>query len=148
VQRWGKYVETHIGANLAVLRWAECGDTAALPPATLPASLRAEPRGLWARAEAGFSRDELAAAHEALEAAADRLAATLKRNDCLAGEDFTRVDIPVFPHAAPLAASGVLLAEQVEQWLNRMAGRPTAAGEAANDDDWVTMGPKRGRWDD
>lgn len=146
VQRWGKYVETHIAPNLALVRWAERAGLRHLPRPALVERLPAERQALWHRAAAGFSESEVSDARTALAKAADRLADALGEHDWLAGPTLTLADIAVFPHAARLAANGIAPPNPVARWLERMAARPGAAADASQETQWVTMGPERGRW--
>ena len=146
VQKWGKYVETHIAPNLALLRWSGAQEGAAVPPPEALERLPEERRALWSRAARGFYDGEIATARQALERAADRIAADLADNDWLAGDDFTLADIAVYPHAARLADAGIALPRAVEAWLGRMRARPIVAADEANEQDLITMGPERGRW--
>ena len=146
VHKWGKYVETHIAPNLALLRWAEHGKDAAPPPADALDRLPSDRRALWTRAARGFSADEVETARAALDKAAARLSVDLAQHDWLAGPDFTIADIAVFPHAARFSASGVELPAPAARWLERMVARPSVGEDSRRDRDLVTMGPEKGRW--
>lgn len=149
VQKWGKYVETHIAPNLAIVDWAMRGqapDEAAragferLPP---------ERRALWAQALQGFSAEEVQAARAALAKAADRIAEDLASTGWLAGDGWSLADIIVFPHAARFAALGLSVPATVADWLERV-GQRSAVRQALGEQSLVaaaaTMGPERGRW--
>lgn len=149
VQKWGKYVETHIAPNLAILGWSERG---------LPADARTRPgfdrlpperRALWHKAAEGFSADEADAARAALGKAASRIADDLADGPWLAGNDYTIADIIVFPHLARFADLGIAVPDPARQWLARIEGRPqvrAALGDGGIDRGVTTMGPERGRW--
>lgn len=146
VHKWGKYVETHIAPNLAIVRWhalrGKLTDDARerierLPPAR---------RDLWRRAAAGFDREELAAAADALRISGDRAAVDLGTGPWLAGAAFTLADLAVYPHFAQFNPLGLDLPGPVAGWLQRVAARPSV--EALRQDMFplATMGPERGRW--
>jgi glutathione S-transferase len=147
VQKWGKYVETHIAPNLAILAWAKRGRLPAEAAAGLE-RLTPERRALWQQAAQGFATDEVEAAQAALVKAAERIAADLADAPWLAGENYSLADIAVFPHAARLAGLGIAVPDAVPEWLGRIAARPVvreALGEAGLIE-VATMGPERGRW--
>jgi len=149
IQKWGKYVETHLAPNLAILSWALEGTPpddkarqgfAALPP---------ERRALWAQAMDGFPDEDVAKARAALAKGMDRIAADLAGHAWLAGDDYGIADIIVFPQAARARALGVATSAAVSDWLDRVAARP-AVRQAIGGDGMpaalATMGPERGRW--
>ncbi|BBC72543.1 conserved hypothetical protein [Altererythrobacter sp. B11] len=143
VNRWGKYVETHIAPQLAILRWAVLGD--GTPPPLL-ARLPEERRALWQAALAGFGEDAVAGARAALDKAAARIADAVADGGWLAGADCTLADLAVYPHAAQFSALDIALPDAAQRWLDRVAARPAvraAAGELAM---VPTMGPEAGRW--
>jgi glutathione S-transferase len=148
VLRWGKYVETHIAPNLAIVRWhALKGKVPEAAWAGIERLPRAR-RELWRRAAEGFGAERLAQAAETLVAAGKRVAADLEGSDWLAGEAFTLADIAVFPHLAQFAALGFAVPAPVAAWLDRMAARPSVA--AISDDMFplATMGPEPGGGDE
>jgi len=146
VQKWGKYVETHIAPNLAVFRWVQL---AALPDEGLSGRigrLPKERRDLWNSALAGFPDERVAAARAALEKAALRVAGDLEQAGWLAGADYSLADIAAYPHLAQFAALEIELPGIVRDWLERIAARG-AVRQAAGDLKIVaTMGPEAGRW--
>jgi glutathione S-transferase len=148
VQKWGKYVETHIAPNHAIAGWPpdkRVSDEARAGFARLPP----ERRALWEKAGTGFSDDERAAARAALVRAGARLAADLADGPWLAGDAFTLADIMVFPFAARFEEIGSAPSAAVEDWLERVRQRPTvreAFGEALFRCIEPTMGPEPGRW--
>lgn len=149
VQKWGKYVETHIAPNLAILAWAKEG--AALDATTRAAFARLTPerRALWQKAWDGFSDEEVETAQRAVAKAVGRVAEDLADSPWLAGRDFSLADIAVFPHVARIRQLGLEMPAPVAHWLDRVAARPRvreALGEAGLAMAVATMGPERGRW--
>lgn len=145
-RKWGKYVETHIAPHLAITRWAALhgkvpGSAVAGLSNLLPA--RCE---LWLRAANGFDREQLATSTQAILATGHRLATDLEGNDWLAGDRFTLADVAVYPHVAQFAALGLSLPRVVEQWLERVSGRPSVQAIRADLFPVATMGPEPGRW--
>lgn len=146
VHKWGKYVETHIAPNLAIVRWRALGGQV---PKAARAGLDRLPRprrDLWRRAERGFDADTVAAAAAALDKAGERLAADLAERDWLAGEAFTLADAAVFPHAIQFEALGHAPPEPVARWLTRVGERPAAAALDKEFFPIATMGPEPARW--
>ncbi|MCB5425040.1 glutathione S-transferase family protein [Altererythrobacter sp. CC-YST694] len=142
VHKWGKYVETHIAPNLAIARWAQLGGVADARPERLPPARAA----LWRQALAGFSQEQVAAARQALEKAAARVAQDAAATGWLAGAAYSMADIAAYPHLAQFHALGIALPAGAQDWLARVAERP-AVREAAGDMPIVaTMGPEPGRW--
>jgi glutathione S-transferase len=145
-RKWVKYVETHIAPHLAVARWAALGGKV---PFTAEAGLdRLLPyrRALWSQAAQGFDHDRLAASAQAMLTAGDRLAADLDGHEWLCGETFTLGDIAVYPHLAQFATLGLPVPAVVEQWLARVAERPSVGAIRADLFPVATMGPEPGRW--
>lgn len=149
VQKWGKYVETHIAPNLAIAGWAARGvglNAAAQQGLEL---LTPERKALWRRADAGIPAEDVEAARAALTKAAVRLAEDLADCPWLAGDHFTLADIIAFPPAARLADLGIDVPTGVAAWLDRVSARPAvceALGTGGIDRSVATMGPERGRW--
>jgi len=149
VQKWGKYVETHIAPNLAIVDWEMRGRMPGATERARLAALTPERQGLWAQALKGFSADEVQAARAALAKAADRIAEDLAGRDWLAGADWSLADIIVFPHAARLASLGLAVHAALADWLARAGQRPAvrqALGTGGSAPGVATMGPERGRW--
>jgi len=145
-RKWGKYVETHIAPHLAIARWAALGGRV---PAAARAGLdRLLPAraALWRRAMAGFGAEQLHASTTAILTAAHRLAADLASGEWLAGDAFTLGDIAVYPHIAQYEALGLSLPGAVDEWLKRVAARPSV--QAIREDLFpvAVMGPEPGRW--
>lgn len=149
VQKWGKYVETHIAPNLAIVDWAMRGQA---PEASARAGferLPPERRALWEQALQGFSPEDVQAARAALAKAGDRIVEDLAGTGWLAGEGWSLADIIVFPHAARFGALGLAVPAAVADWLARVGQRPAvrqALGEQGLVAAAATMGPERGRW--
>lgn len=149
VQKWGKYVETHLAPQLAILGWAEGG---ARPDAAARAGFAAltpERAALWEQAVAGFPDEDVTAARAAVEKGLGRIAADLAEAEWLAGADYSIADMAVFPHAARAAALGIPLPPRVAGWLADISARPAvraALGETGLPAELATMGPERGRW--
>jgi len=145
-RKWGKYVETHVAPHLAIARWAALHGK--VPEHVVPglANLHTARCDLWLRARSGFSTDQLAASAQTLRAAAGRVAADLAGNDWLAGDRFTLADIAVYPHLAQFGTLGLAVAPSVDQWLRRVAARPSVQAIAADLFPLATMGPEPGRW--
>lgn len=143
----GKYVEAHIAPNLALLRWSGGQEAATVPPPGARERLPEERRALWNHAARGFEQGEIATARQALERAAERIAAGLADSLWLAGDNFMLADIAVYLHVARLADAGIALPETIKAWLGRMRTRPSVAADGANEQDLITMGPERARWD-
>ncbi len=151
VLKWGKYVETHIAPNLAILLWSRRDPDAERLMGANFVELPQERRALWQAAAAGFPEEEIEQARLAIARAADRLAADLMTTDparpaWLAGGSFSLADIAVYPHAARFAAAGIETPAPVADWLRRMAERPSVASDARRDPIIATMGPERARW--
>lgn len=146
VQKWGKYVETHIAPNLAIVRWARSGmrmsDEARKGLTRLPP----EREMLWRRALAGFPLETVEIARAALAKAAARLAADLAETDWLAGADYTLADIAVYPHLAQFADLAIEVPGEVGDWLSRVAERPAVSALGDKRQIAATMGPEPGRW--
>jgi len=145
-RKWGKYVETHIAPNLAIARWAALHGRV---PITAEAGLdRLLPhrRALWLRAAQGFDREQLAASTMAMLTAGERIAADLAGRDWLCGDGFTLGDIAVYPHVAQFDALGLALPRTVDDWLARVAERPSVQAIKADMFPVATMGPEPGRW--
>jgi glutathione S-transferase len=145
-RKWGKYVETHIAPHLAITRWAALhGKVPERAMAGLAGLLPAR-RDLWLRAGQGFDREQLAISTEAMLTAADRLAADLEGNAWLAGDRFTLADVAVYPHLAQFSALGLPVPGAVEQWLARVAERPSVQAVRGDLFPVTVMGPELGRW--
>jgi glutathione S-transferase len=150
-RKWGKYVETHIAPNLAIVRWAALHGRVSEEAVADLAGLHTARCELWLRARHGFSQEQLAASTQAMLAAAGRLAAELggtdgAANDWLAGNRFTLADIAVYPHLAQFNALGLAVPRAVEEWLARVAERPSVQAIKADLFPVATMGPELGRW--
>ena len=145
-RKWGKYVETHIAPHLAIARWAALHGK--VPEHVVPglANLHTARCELWLRARSGFSTDQLAFSAQTLRAAAGRVAADLRENEWLAGDRFTLADIAVYPHLAQFGTLGLAVDPAVDQWLRRVAARPSVQAIAADLFPLATMGPEPGRW--
>ena len=145
VRDWGRYVETHIAPNLATVRWQALGGK--VPEAAREAIERLPPgrRDLWLQAAAGFAPERLAQAAQALLAAGKRIAAELEAGAWLAGDAFTLADIAAFPHLHQFSALGLAVPPSVEDWLARVAARPSVAAIRADLFPLATMGPEPGR---
>jgi glutathione S-transferase len=78
--------------------------------------------------------------------AGERLAADLQGNAWLAGERFTLGDVAVYPHVAQFATLGLPVPAAVEQWLGRVAARPSVEGIREDLFPVAVMGPEPGRW--
>lgn len=146
VQKWGKYVETHIAPSLALVRWRALEGSV---PREAGAALEALPtprRDLWHKAAQGFSDDELNRARATLVKAADRLAADLRESPWLAGGGPTIADYAVYPHVAQFAELGVAVPPEVSAWLERMELIPSVAADSGRRALVATMGPEGGRW--
>jgi len=83
---------------------------------------------------------------QTLRAAAGRVAADLRENEWLAGDRFTLADIAVYPHLAQFGTLGLAVDPAVDQWLRRVAARPSVQAIAADLFPLATMGPEPGRW--
>jgi glutathione S-transferase len=104
---------------------------------------------LWERADAGFSDEEVATAHAAVEKAVARADEALGEQPWLAGPDYGVADIAVFPHMIRAQDLGFALPDSVADWLDRIAARPAVRAALAGAEDLhdlATMGPERGRW--
>jgi glutathione S-transferase len=147
-RKWGKYVETHIAPHLAIARWAALhGKVPETAVAGLPNLL--PPRcELWLRARNGFETEQLAASTEAILTltAGRRLAADLAGNDWLCGDSFTLGDIAAYPHVAQFPALGLPVPQAVDDWLARVAERPSVRAIAQDLFPVAVMGPEPGRW--
>jgi glutathione S-transferase len=149
VQKWGKYVETHIAPNLAIVDWDMRGRVPGATERARLAALAPERQALWAQALNGFSADEVQAARGALARAAGRIAEDLAGQDWLAGADWSLADIIVFPHAARFASLGLAVPSALADWLARARQRPAVGqvlGTGGSVPGVATMGPERGRW--
>jgi glutathione S-transferase len=146
VQKWGKYVETHIAPNLAIVRWARFALPVDEGAKQALARLTPERRALWQRALDGFPEEEVNASRAALERAAGRVARDLESDPWLAGPVYSLADIAVYPHLAQFAALDVELPGSVEDWLGRVAARPAVRAVAGDMPMIATMGPETGRW--
>ena len=148
-QKWGKYVETHVAPNLAVVGWSMHGRKPDAAARDGFERLTAERRLLWQQASEGFNDAEIAAARAAVEKAIDRVADDLEDRPWLAGADYGVADIAVFPHIERARGLGFATPSPVANWLGRVAARPKvieALGDAGTSRDFATMGPERGRW--
>jgi len=148
VQKWGKYVETHIAPNVAIMDWAQRGNA---PDSARNGFGRLTPerRALWEKAAAGFGEDEVESARAALVKAAGRIAEDLATGAWLTGDNYTLADIIVFPHAARFADLGIDVPDSVTGWLERVRARPhvrDALGGGGTGIPAATMGPEKGRW--
>jgi glutathione S-transferase len=145
-RKWGKYVETHIAPHLAIARWAALHGRVPEGAEVALAGLHAARCALWLRARHGFGQEQLAASTQAMLTAADRLAADLAGTDWLAGDRFTFADIAVYPHVAQFGALGLALPKTVDEWLARVAERPSVQAIKSDLFPVATMGPELGRW--
>ncbi len=146
VQKWGKYVETHIAPHLAIVRWAERGGPLEQHRQQGFDRLPPERRALWQQAAAGFSAEEVSASRQALARAAQRLAQDLEHGPWLAGADYTLADAAVFPHVEQFPALGIELPPAVQEWRARVAARPAVRAAMDGLKLLPVMGPERGRW--
>lgn len=149
VQKWGKYVETHIAPNLAIVDWALRGQVPEDAARAGFERLPPERRALWGQALEGFPAGDIETARAALAKAADRIAEDLTGTGWLAGGAWSLADIIVFPHAARFASLGIAVPAAVADWLARVGQRPAvrqALGEQGLVAAAPTMGPERGRW--
>jgi glutathione S-transferase len=131
VQKWGKYVETHIAPILAILVWAMQG------------------RGGLSEAAKGASRPCRRSGAQALGKADDRVAEDLAAGSWLAGADYGLADIMVFPHLTRCVDLAIELFASVVEWLERMMARPQVRAVMGGRDTaraFATMGPEVGRW--
>lgn len=146
VNKWGKYVETHIAPHLAIARWKAVKGKVPEMAAAGFANLLPERRALWERAAEGFGTEQLEASTLALVGAGERLAVDLGNNDWVAGESITLADIALFPHLHQFVTLGIPIPAKVEAWLGRMGER--ASVKSIKDDIWplAVMGPELGRW--
>lgn len=145
-RKWGKHVETHIAPHLAIARWAALHGRVPEEAVAGFANLLSARCALWLRAKEGFGREQLATSTQALLTAAGRVAADLAGNDWLAGDRFTLADIAVYPHLAQFSALGLPVPKVVEDWLARVAERPSVQSIKADLFPVATMGPEPGRW--
>ena len=145
-RKWGKYVETHIAPNLAIVRWAALHGRVPEGAVADLAGLHAARCALWLRARQGFGQEQLAASTQAMLAAAGRVAADLAGREWLAGDRFTLADIAVYPHVAQFTALGLAVPGEVAAWLTRVAERPSVQAIKADLFPVATMGPELGRW--
>jgi len=145
-RKWGKYVETHIAPHLAINRWAALHGKVSDEAVPGFANLLTARCELWLRAKHGFDREQLAVSTQALLTAGNRLAADLAGNDWLAGDRFTLADVAVYPHVAQFGALGLPVPPAVEQWLARVAARPSVEAIGADLFPLAVMGPEPGRW--
>jgi glutathione S-transferase len=145
-RKWGKYVETHIAPHLAIARWAALHGKVPERAVAGLANLLPERCELWLRARQGFDREQLAISTQAMLTAADRVAADLAGNAWLAGDRFTLADIAVYPHLAQFSALGLPVPKAVDEWLARVAARPSVQAIRADLFPVAVMGPEPGRW--
>jgi glutathione S-transferase len=145
-RKWGKYVETHIAPHLAIARWAALHGKVPEEAVARLSNLHTARCELWLRAKHGFDREQLAISTQALLTASNRLAADLAGNDWLAGDRFTLADVAVYPHVAQFGALGLPVPPAVEQWLPRVAARPSVEAISADLFPLAVMGPEPGRW--
>jgi glutathione S-transferase len=145
-RKWGKYVETHIAPHLAIARWAALHGR--LPPEAQAglARLLPERAALWRRAVEGFGAEQLEASTKAMLTAGKRLAADLQGQEWLAGGTFTLGDIAVYPHVAQFDTLGLPLPDSVNEWLGRVAERPSVKAIRRDLFPVAVMGPEPGRW--
>lgn len=144
--KWGKYVETHVAPNLAIVDWARHGSK---PDAAGLARLTPERRLLWQQASDGFSESLVETAHAAIEKAIIRVAEELVAGPWLTGESYSLADIAAYPHIARIRTLGFAVPDSVAAWLDRVASRPRvleALGRPDTAPEVITMGPERGRW--
>jgi glutathione S-transferase len=146
VHKWGKYVETHIAPNLAIVRWARFAPSVDEGAKQALARLTPERRALWQRALDGFPEEEVNASRAALQRAAERVARDLESGPWLAGPAYSLADIAVYPHLAQFAALDLTLPATVQDWLGRIAARPAVREAAGEMPAIATMGPEPGRW--
>lgn len=146
VQKWGKYVETHIAPNLAIVRWAQMGGAVDEAAKAGLARLTPERRALWERALAGFSEETVESARNALGKTVARVAQDLANGRWLAGASYSLADIAAYPHVAQFASLGIELPDAVQDWLDRMEGRPAVGAAVGQMMVVATMGPEPGRW--
>lgn len=149
IQKWGKYVETHIAPNIAIVGWAQRGTKPGPDIQRNFDRLPSERRLLWQKASKGFDNSEVAAARSAVEKALGRVADTLAANAWLAGEGYSLADIIVFPHVARAEVLGFPIPVTLTDWLARIRARPHVAkvlSEEVLDQHIPTMGPEKGRW--
>ena len=144
VHKWGKYLETHLAPNLAIVRWARRGGIA--PDAADLARLPPERRALWQQAAAGFGEEQIERARAALDTALERMVPDLAEGGWLAGSDCTLADIALYPHVAQLDELGIGVPAPVADWLARVAARPAVRAAAGEMPVLATMGPETGRW--
>ena len=144
VQRWGKYVETHLAPNLAVVTWSMRGSPPAPETRANFARLMPERQLLWQQACDGFAGVD--AARTAVDKALMRIAEALQMTSWLTGDTFGLADIAVFPHVMRARAWGFALPAPVADWLERIMARPTVGQPLHDLRECVTMGPERGRW--
>lgn len=145
-EKWGKYVETHIAPNLAIIGWSGHGTKP--DPAGL-ARLTPERQWLWQQASNGFSEEIIETARAAIEKAIARVAEELEAGPWLTGAIYSVADIAAYPHIARARALGFAVPDSVAQWLDRVASRPRvleALGRPDTAPEVITMGPERGRW--
>ncbi|MXO59717.1 hypothetical protein GRI89_09215 [Altererythrobacter salegens] len=144
--KWGKYVETHIASHLAIARWAALkGKVPGHARAGLE-RLLPERAQLWQRAMEGFGPEQLAVSTNALVKAGDRLADDLAGNEWLCGDTFTIGDIAVFPHLFQFAMLGIRYPREIDDWMERVAARPSVAALKEDLFPVAVMGPEPGRW--
>jgi glutathione S-transferase len=145
-RKWGKYVETHIAPHLAIARWAALhGKVPETAVAGLSNLLPARCE-LWLSARHGFDHEQLTASTQAIFAACKRLAADLADGEWLCGDSFTLGDIAVYPHAAQFGALGLPVPRAVDEWLARVAARPSVQAIRGDLFPLAVMGPEPGRW--
>lgn len=146
IDKWGKYLETHIAPQLAIVRWAALKGK--VPESALPGldKLLPERAALWRRAIAGFGAEQIAASTRALVVAGERLAADLADGAWICGGDFTLADIALYPHLAQFGALGIPYPRALDDWLARVAARPSVSAIREDIFPLATMGPEPGRW--
>jgi glutathione S-transferase len=145
-RKWGKYVETHIAPHLAIARWAALKGKVPDQAAANLANLLPPRCELWLRAAKGFDREQLGTSTCVLLTAGDRIAADLADGGWLCGDSFTVGDIAVYPHLAQFAALGLRVPDAVDEWLARVAERPSVRAIQRDLFPVAVMGPEPGRW--
>jgi len=146
-QKWGKYVETLLAPNLAVVAWSMRGTAPDAEVRAGFARLPLERQLLWAKAIDGFRDAEVETSGAAIAKTLGRIDEDLADRAWLAGADYSLADIAVFPHVVRARALGFDISDRIADWLGNMGSRPAvveALSEASGD--VATMGPERGRW--
>ena len=129
VQKWGKYVETHIAPYLAIVRWRALNGRVPVDALDALGVLPAPRRELWQRAARGFSADEVGRAAATLARAAERVAVDLRGTSWLAGGSPTLANFAVYPHLAQFAGLGVGVPREVAAWLEQMERIPSVRAD-------------------